>query len=276
MFELPECVVLANQINETLKGKTIQRGSLGNSPHKFVWYNRSHDEFAKLTKDKKIGEAQAKGRWIFIPMDPGYTLVLGECGGKLLYHLPGSKLPKKYHLYITFEDDSFLTVTTQMWGAMELYKKGEEQNREYIKDMRPTPIDPEFTHDYFTELLDTLIAGKKRSAKALLTQDQIIPGLGNAIAQDILFRSHLHPRHPISDLNQEDRADLYHAIVSTVGEVIDQGGRYDEFDLYNQHGNFVRLMDKNAVGRPCPGCDGEVEKIQYLGGSCYVCSNCQD
>lgn len=276
MFELPECVVLANQINETLKGKTIQRGSLGNSPHKFVWYNRSPDEFAKLTKGKKIGQAQAKGRWIFIPVDPGYILVLGEFGGKLLYHQPGSKLPKKYHLYITFEDDSFLTVTTQMWGAMELYESGEEQNREYIKDMRPTPIDPEFTYDYFTELLDTLIAEKKRSAKALLTQDQIIPGLGNAIAQDILFRSHLHPRHPIADFSIDERKVLHNTIVSTVGEVIDKGGRYDEFDLYGQPGGYVRLMDKNAVMRPCPGCGGEVEKIQYLGGSCYVCSNCQN
>ena len=276
MFELPECVVLANQINETLKGKTIQRGILGNSPHKFVWYNRSPDEFAKLTKGKKIGQAQAKGRWIFIPVDPGYILVLGEFGGKLLYHQPGSKLPKKYHLYIIFDDDSFLTVTTQMWGAKELYESGEEQNREYIKDMRPTPIDPEFTYDYFTELLDTLIAGKKRSAKALLTQDQIIPGLGNAIAQDILFRSHLHPRHPIADFSIDERKVLHNTIVSTVGEVIDKGGRYDEFDLYGQPGGYVRLMDKNAVTRPCPGCGGEIEKIQYLGGSCYVCSNCQN
>lgn len=49
MFELPEFVTLAGQINATLTGKTIQRGSLGNSPHKFVWYNRSPDEFAALT-----------------------------------------------------------------------------------------------------------------------------------------------------------------------------------------------------------------------------------
>jgi formamidopyrimidine-DNA glycosylase len=276
MFELPECVILVNQINETLQGKTIKSGSLGNSSHKFVWYNRSPDEFAELTKGKKIGEAQVKGRWIFIPVDPGYILVLGECGGKLLYHLPGSKMPKKYHLYLTFEDDSFLTVTTQMWGAMELYEKGEEQNREYIRDMRPTPVDPEFTHAYFTELIDTLTVGKKRSAKGLLTQDQIIPGLGNAIAQDILFRSHLHPRHPIADLSKNERKVLYNAIVSTVGEVIDKGGRYDEFDLYGQPGGYVRLMDKNAVARPCTGCGGEIEKIQYLGGSCYVCSNCQN
>jgi formamidopyrimidine-DNA glycosylase len=163
-----------------------------------------------------------------------------------------------------------------MWGAMELYESGEEQKREYIKDMRPTPVDPEFTHAYFSELMDTLITEKKRSAKGLLTQDQIIPGLGNAIAQDILFRSHLHPKHPIADLGKDERKVLYNAIVSTVGEVIDKGGRYDEFDLYGQPGGYVRLMDKNAVARPCPGCGGEIEKIQYLGGSCYVCSNCQN
>ena len=43
--ELPEVVNLARQMNDILPGKVISRGSLGNSPHKFVWYNRSHDEF---------------------------------------------------------------------------------------------------------------------------------------------------------------------------------------------------------------------------------------
>jgi formamidopyrimidine-DNA glycosylase len=43
MFELPETVTLSRQINETLAGKTVRRGSLGNSPHKFLWYNRAPD-----------------------------------------------------------------------------------------------------------------------------------------------------------------------------------------------------------------------------------------
>jgi formamidopyrimidine-DNA glycosylase len=275
MFELPEFVTLARQMNDALKGKTIQRGRLGNSPHKFVWYNRSHDEFERLTKGKTVGEARAKGKWLFLPLEPGYVLLLGECGGKVLHHPPGSKVPKKYHLYITFEDGSFLTATTQMWGAMELYEKGEEQDRQYVKGMRTTPIEPEFTFDYFCALVDDLVEGQKRSAKALLTQEQIIPGLGNAIAQDILFRARLHPRHPIADLSTGQRRALYQAIVDTVGEVMEQGGRYDEYDLYNQRGGFVRMMDKNAVGRPCPGCGGEIEKIQYLGGACYLCASCQ-
>lgn len=275
MFELPEFVTLAKQMNDVLKGKTIQRGQLGNSPQKFVWYNRSHEEFDRLTQGKTVGEARAKGKWLFVPLEPGHVLLLGECGGKVLYHPPGSKVPKKYHLYITFEDDSFLTAMTQMWGAMELYEKGEEQDRQYVKGMRTTPIEPEFTFAYFCAMMDDLVEGKKRSAKALLTQDQIIPGLGNAIAQDILFRARLHPRHPIADLSADQRQVLYRAIVDTVGEVTEKGGRYDEYDLHNHQGGYIRKMDKSAVGRPCPECGGEVEKIQYLGGACYVCPNCQ-
>jgi formamidopyrimidine-DNA glycosylase len=275
MFELPEYVTLAKQMNETLQGKTVGRGQLGNSPHKFVWYNRSHDEFERLTQGKRIGGASARGRWLFLDLLPGYVLVLGECGGKVLYHAPGSPLAKKYHLYITFTDGSFLTAMTQMWGAMELYEKGRERERQYVNGMRPTPIEPEFTFDYFCGLIDDPPDGKKRSAKALLTQDQVIPGLGNAIAQDILFRARLHPKHPLPDLDSEQRRSLYDEILATTDQVIEAGGRYDEYDLYGNPGGYTRLMDKNALGRPCPGCGGEVKKIQYLGGACYFCPDCQ-
>ncbi|MFT3892473.1 MAG: DNA-formamidopyrimidine glycosylase family protein [Anaerolineales bacterium] len=169
MFELPEYTVLAKQINKTLMGKTIKKGNLGNSPHKFVWYNRKHEEFTKLTHGKTVGEAHVHGRWMVIPLEPGYNLVLGECGGKVLYHPVGSDLPEKYHLWIEFEDDSSFTVTTQMWGAMELFKAGEEQERQYIKGMRVTPVEKAFTYKYFSGLIDELLQGQKRSTKSLLT-----------------------------------------------------------------------------------------------------------
>jgi formamidopyrimidine-DNA glycosylase len=275
MFELPEYVVLARQMNVTLQGKTIREGHLGNSPHKFVWYNRKPAEFEELTKGKTIGEAYSRGRWLFIPFNPGYILVLGECGGKVLYYPAGTKLPEKYHLYIQFTDGSFLTTLTQMWGAMELFEAGKEQERQYIKGMRVTPIEPEFTFEYFSHLIDDLLAGEKRSVKGLLTQDQLIPGLGNAIAQDIMFKAGLHPKHGIANLDPTQRQKLYQEIVSTVQEVVDLGGRYDETDLYNQPGRFIRLMDSKSAGQPCRVCGTPIEKIQYLGGACYICPECQ-
>jgi formamidopyrimidine-DNA glycosylase len=275
MFELPEYTVLAKQINKTLVGKTVKRGNLGNSPHRFVWYNRKHDEFTRLTRGKIVGRPCVRGRWLIIPLEPGYNLVFGECGGKMLFHPADSELPAKYHMWIEFEDGSSLTVTTQMWGAMELFEAGKEQERQYIKGMRPTPVDRAFTFRYFSELIDELLKGEKRSTKSLLTQDQLIPGLGNASAQDILFHAHLLPRRPLSELSHGQRRDLYDAIVHTVREIIDQGGRNDEIDLFGQKGGYVRLMDSAAVGKPCPECGTKVQKIQYLGGACYFCPKCQ-
>ena len=143
MFELPEYLNFAKQFNSVLAGKIIRRGQLGNSPHKFVWYNRSDEEFSVLTAGKKVGESSARGRWLFVPLMPGYVLVLGECGGRLLYHPPRSALPRKYHLRLEFEDGSFLTAMTQMWGAMELYARGKERRagKDAVADSAHVPLD---------------------------------------------------------------------------------------------------------------------------------------
>lgn len=275
MFELPEYTILAKQINAMLTGKVVKTGSLGNSPHKFVWYNRKPDEFAELTAGKVVGAARVQGRWLSIALEPGYLLLFGECGGKILFHPAGSPLPVKYHLLIHFDNGSALSSTTQMWGAMELYEAGKEQERQYIKGMRVTPVDPAFTYEYFSGLVDELLKGEKRSTKSLLTQDQLIPGLGNASVQDILFRAHLLPRRALAELSTGQRRDLYAAIVDTVQEIIEKGGRNDETDLFGNPGGYIRQMDSAAAGKPCPDCGTMVQKMQYLGGACYFCPKCQ-
>ena len=78
MFEIPEYVTLARQMAESLSGKRIVNGTLGNSPHKFVWYNRKPDEFAAIVKGKTTGLAYCRGRWLFIPIQPGYLLVFSK------------------------------------------------------------------------------------------------------------------------------------------------------------------------------------------------------
>ena len=275
MFELPEYLTISRQVDETLEGKKIERGLLGNTPHKFVWYNRLSAEFEEQTAGKVVAASYVRRRWLFIPLEPGHVQVLGECGGRVLYHPPETQPLQKYHMLIHFEDGSSLSVMTQMWGAMELYRQGEELDRPYIRSMRPTPVDSLFIRSYFEQPLEELIPLGKRSLKGMLTQDQLIPGLGNAITQDILFRARLHPRQPIQELDAAQRDALYGTILSTVREIAAQGGRYDEYDLFNRPGEYLRLMDKHALRRPCPVRDGEVQKIQYLGGACYFCPRCQ-
>jgi len=275
MFEIPEIVNFTYQMNSCLTGKTIQSGHLGNSPHKFVWYNRSPQEFEANTQGKIIGHTHAKGRWLITAIEPGYNLVIGEWGGKILYHTAGTPLPSKYHLYLQFTDDSFLTATTQMWGAAEIYEKGKELERPYIKDMKTTPIELEFSYEYFSNLIDSITKEKKQSVKGLLTQDQTIPGLGNAIAQDIMYLAHLHPKRDLQTLTESEIIDFYTTLQETIQECIEKGGRKDEFDLFNQAGGYRRIMDKQSVGKPCRYCSTPIEKSQFLGGAIYYCPTCQ-
>jgi formamidopyrimidine-DNA glycosylase len=141
--------------------------------------------------------------------------------------------------------------------------------------MRTTPVEPAFTPEYLSALIETAAAEQRRSVKGLLTRDQLIPGFGNAIAQDIMFRAHLNSRRPIDTLAAPERRALHTSIVETVNQVIAAGGRYDETDLYGNPGGYVRLMDKNAVGQPCPECGTLIGKMSYLGGACYYCPSCQ-
>jgi formamidopyrimidine-DNA glycosylase len=275
MFELPECMVLASQMEATIQGKVVSAVATKNVPHKFVWHNREPAEYNALAAGKRVGRPVVHGRWIAVPLKPGYCLLFGECGGSLRYEDPGTPPPATYHLMVNFTDGSFLWARTAMWGAYELFEQGQELERQYIRAANPAPLDPRFTPAYFDNLVKSLAAEKKRSAKALLTQDQQIPGLGNAVAQDILFNAQIAPKRDIASLDQASRLALHAAINATVQEIAAAGGRYDETDLFGQPGGYVRVMDKQATEHPCPRCGGTVTKGQYLGGAIYWCPACQ-
>ena len=119
MFELPELTVIAAQMNDVLPGLTVAGGTLGNSPHKFVWYDRRPEEFAALTAGLRACPAWAEGKWLFLPLEPGYVLLLGEWGGRIRYHVRGEALPAKRpprpHASTT---GAALSATTQMWGGV--------------------------------------------------------------------------------------------------------------------------------------------------------------
>ena len=53
------------------------------------------------------------------------------------------------------------------------------------------------------------------------------------------------------------------------------GGRDTERDLYGQTGGYRCLLDTRTRGTPCTACGSTIEKISFLGGSCYFCPSCQ-
>jgi len=275
MLELPEAVTLARQINEILLGKTIASARANTSPHRFAFHQGDPETYPEKLRNQIIGEATARGSLIATDIGTERVLLLGDGGLRILYHERETTSPKKHQLLIRFDDSTYLTVSVSGWGAIWLMAHAEQAAHKVAGYQGISPVSDDFTERYLDTLFAAVPPDDKRTIKLFIVSDPKIWGVGNGYLQDILFHAGLHPRRRVVDLTDADRARLYTAIRTTLTEAVAANGRTTERDLFNRRGGYARLMDSKTNGQPCPVCNTPIEKISYLGGSCYLCQHCQ-
>lgn len=275
MIELPEATTIARQMNAELTGKRITDGNRGNSPHKFAFYNRPPEEYAAILPGKTLGEATVNGPLILLEAEPGYVIILGGGGERIVYHRSSASLPKKYQLFLHFNDDTYLTVTVQGWGAAYLWEADKLDQHPYLNFQKPSPLSDAFTLDYFRSLFAELKADEVCSVKYFMISKPGVLGVGNGCLQDILWQARLHPRRRAVSLSVAEQQALYVAIRTTLQKMVDGGGRDSDYDLYDKPGGYRRILHSKVVGQPCPACSTPIEKAAYLGGAVYFCPQCQ-
>lgn len=275
MIELPENYVLADQINETLVGKTIMNVTANAFPHAFAWYSGTSEQYQNMLSGKRITIANP---------GIGYT-----CGGNteivcedmlliistpIKYHAEGEKLPAKHQLLIEFEDFSHMSCTVQMWGAMFCYKADENGLPDGYKVHKClTPLEDGFDEAYFDSLLKN--TKQNLSAKAFLATEQRIPGLGNGVLQDILFNAKIHPKTKLEKLSDSEFDAMYSSVKTTLFDMMVQGGRDTERDLLGCSGGYKTKLSSKTLKYPCPICGNTLVREAYLGGNIYFCPTCQ-
>lgn len=271
MIELPEAMVLSDQIQQSLTGRMITQAAANQSPHKFAWYTGDPAGYNQRLQGKTITGAEALGCHVVV--HAGDTRLAFTT--RLRLHPAGSPLPAKHQLLLALDDGSHLSAVVQMWGALLCLLEGVDEGLpDYeIALRKPGALSPDFTRAYFDQLLEA--CAPVLSVKAFLATEQRIPGLGNGVLQDILYNARLHPRKKIGELPPAARDDLFRAVVQTLGDMTAQGGRDTEPDLYGQPGGYVCLQTKSAAGALCPGCGGPFRKEAYMGGNVVFCPTCQ-
>lgn len=273
MLEIPEAVVVAEQINATIKGKRINEVVAAASPHKFAWYYGEPAEYNALLRGRTLGCAYAYGGRIEIEAGDA-ALHFGD-GAILHYYDKDENLPAKHQLLISFDDGSALVGTVAMYGGLWAFPVGAmDDNIYYIaaKEAVP-PLSERFDFDYFLSLFDE--KSVKMSAKAFLATQQRIPGLGNGVLQDILLNAKIHPKKKMSALSDAQKRGLFDTVKSTLSEMVAGGGRDTETDLFGNRGGYTTKLSKRNALSICPNCGGAVKKENYMGGSIYYCEQCQ-
>jgi formamidopyrimidine-DNA glycosylase len=271
MIELPEAVVIAQQITQTLGGKRIKQAVANASPHKFAWYTGNPAEYNSRLAGKTVKAAEALAGNVEIHAD---DMVL-SISAPIKYHAAGEKLPKKHQILVEFEDGTAITSCAQMWGGFFCFPAGTKAGfpDADIARERPSPLADAFSRAYFDKLFDA--ETPVLSAKAFLATKQRIPGLGNGVLQDILWTAKIHPKRKMGGLSKGDIDRMFAAVKSVLREMTAKGGRDTERDLFDHPGGYKTILSKNTVDKPCPACGTIIEKEPYLGGSIYVCEGCQ-
>jgi len=272
MIEIPEACILAQQLNAAVSGKAICNVIAAQSPHKLAWYSGDPASYAEMLTGKNIGKSVSLGGLVEIQVDD-MDLLFGD-GINLRFHRSKEEQPMKHQLLIELEDSTSISGTVAMYGGMWCFYRGTFDNP-YHQGARekPSPLEDGFDTNYFTGLL--LPGLEKYSLKAFLATEQRIPGLGNGVLQDILFNSRLHPKRKVNSLDGFEKENLFKTIKETLVEMVRQGGRDTERDLFGNLGGYTTLMSKNTVGKPCPECSTLIQKQAYMGGSIYFCPDCQ-
>jgi formamidopyrimidine-DNA glycosylase len=104
-----------------------------------------------------------------------------------------------------------------------------------------------------------------------------VAGIGNVYAQDILFKSKLHPNRSVSTLSTSEVKALYEAIREVLNKSIRLGGAFFDTDFFGNKGGLTMndFLVGYKTGKPCPKCGAIIRKIRTGSTSSYICPECQ-
>jgi formamidopyrimidine-DNA glycosylase len=117
------------------------------------------------------------------------------------------------------------------------------------------------------EFLERL-AKRRGGVKAVLMDQRFIAGVGNLIADEVLWQARLHPLLRVESLTDEERTLLYRKLRSVLRESVE---RYDYVPRKRSWLSHVR----GNPGAECPRCGTPLSRITAAGRTTWFCAACQ-
>lgn len=143
-----------------------------------------------------------------------------------------------------------------------------------VGNLGPEPLESEFTPDILAQIL----AGHKKPIKSLLLDQNVIAGIGNMYADEILYTAGIHPLQPAGSLNKNTIKRLHSAIQSTLQRGIqNNGASTDTFIRPDGTKGEAHLQFQVAhqKGKACSICGGTVNRIVVNQRGTFFCPLCQ-
>ena len=147
----------------------------------------------------------------------------------------------------------------------------------HLVQLRKLGVEP-LTDDFNEQFLYSKLQTKKSNIKQTLMNNEIVVGIGNIYASEILFSCRISPLRTASSVTFEECKSLVKEVKSILTNSIAQGGTTirDFSQVDGKPGYFVQnLLVYGKDGKPCPCCGESIQHMVQGQRSTYYCKNCQ-
>ena len=223
-----------------------------------------------------VGEAFAaiarRGKHLILSLREDLHLVVHlMLAGRFVLCRSDTKVTKATGLTVTFAAGRDLRMIEN--GSIKMakvYVVSDPMKVKPLADAGVEPLSPEFT----VESLSAMVAGRRRQAKKLLTDQKMIAGIGSAYADEILFAARISPVRYVNTLSEDEVVRLHAATRDVLQNAIDEiRTRIGDSLFTDEIRDFLQIY--RHEGEPCPVCGDRICEIRYANRRTYYCPTCQ-
>lgn len=269
MPELPEVETVRRTLKKQILGKRI-------NSIKILYAGiiaTDVDSFQKNIIGEHFIDIDRRGKFLIFELDHYYLVSHLRMEGKFFIKSFDAKIEKHEHIIFYLDDITLRYHDTRKFGKMYLVSKANLYTDTPLSHIGLEPWDENLTGDY-------LLANYKNNTpvKTLLLNQDILTGIGNIYADEILFKSHINPNKKGKDLSLDDCNHIITYTREILSSAIEMGGT--TIRSYTSSlgviGHFQEnLLVHNKEGENCSICGSTIIKTKVNGRGTYFCPTCQ-
>jgi len=288
MPELPEVETIVRDLNKVVLGRKIE--DVWCDWRKSIKRPSGFSVFSRAVEGKQIERVWRRAKNIIFELSGGKILLIHQkMTGHLLYGawsmkhkawMPKEKGPLEepanrfIHLIFWLDNGKQLALSDlRKFAKVELWDKKEFLSSTEFKSWGPEPLEKSFTFEKFKKILPA-----RGKIKQILMNPQIIAGIGNIYADEILWEAKVHPLCLVNQFSGYQLKRIYLSIKKVLTKAIKLGGTSisDFRKLSGEKGLFGET--RKAYRREkekCHRCKSVIKRIKIGGrGTCF-CPVCQ-
>lgn len=279
MPELPELEVVRDVLNRRVVGQSIRQVTLIAPGSAIVVRDLTNSGFAEVLTGATFARVERRGKFLvlsFTSAQPGtspqnflYLIVNPKLTGRFQLTKHTDKRMAKTHVVLALDNETELRYVDQ-----------KQMGQVYLSRVAPAEAGiPDFADLGPEPFADTLVDFRGRlrkfngEIKGILTRGEFMAGIGNAYADEVLWAARLHPYRKRTSLSEEETAQLFEGIQSTLREATEKVRAEIGEQIHLKPRDFLNVHMK--TNQPCPRCGGMISEVSANQRITNFCRTCQ-